>query len=495
MSGKKGGTDASTMEYGRIPPQATDLEQAVLGALMLEKDAFVIVGDILKSESFYDPAHQKIFAAVQALFRNGAPVDQLTVGEELKKKGLLEDIGGPYYLSLLTSKVASAVHIEFHAKIIAQKYIQRKLIGVCTELQQMAYDESVDVSDLIDKSQKAVFELFDDDISNKTVEIRDIIEEAMRGIESASERTDGISGVPSGFTALDGMTHGWQPSDLVIIAARPSMGKTALVLNMARNMAIDYHVPVAFFSLEMSAVQLVNRFIASETELGAEKLKRGNLSQEDWRHLHSKIKVLEDAPIYIDDTPALSVMDLRRKCRRLKQKYDIRLIVIDYLQLMTAGMDLKNNRVQEVSIISRSLKVIAKELNIPVLALSQLNRGVELRTGDNKKPMLADLRESGSIEQDADIVLFIHRPDYYGVSEDEEGNDVRGITKIIIAKHRNGAVGEINLRFNSAIVRFENIGNNGFLPQTLTIQSSLNNEDTTFESKVALDTGFDRPPF
>ena len=442
-------------EYGKIPPQAVDLEEAVLGALMLEKDAFAIVGDLLKPEVFYKEAHQRIFRAIQKLCINDDAVDLLTVSESLRQSGELEQVGGYSYLSQLTSRVASAVHIEFHVRIIIQKYLQRKLIGICTELQSMAYDDAVDVSDLIDKAQKAVFDIADSNIKKDTVEIAPIIEEAIKGIQSASERPDGINGVPSGFTALDAVTAGWQPSDLVIVAARPAMGKTAFVLSMARNMAVVHKQAVAIFSLEMSAVQLVTRLIAMETGLNSEKLKTGKLDKEDWQQLHARIKALVEAPILVDDTPALSIFELRAKCRRLKQKHNIQVLIIDYLQLMTAGADMRGNREQEVSMISRQLKIIAKELNIPVIALSQLNRGVEARP--DKKPMLSDLRESGSIEQDADMVMFIHRPEKYGIMEDNEGNSMKGIATIIIAKHRNGAVGEVNLRFRAELTLFEDL--------------------------------------
>ncbi len=461
-----------TSEYGKIPPQAVDLEEAVLGALMLEKDAFAVVGDLLKPECFYKDAHQRIFRAIHQLFINDDPVDLLTVSEKLKSSGELEQIGGYYYLSQLTSRVASAAHIEFHAKIIVQKYIQRKLIGVCTELQEMAYDEATDVADLVDKAQKSVFDIADGNIRKDTMEIAPVIEEAIRGIEAAGQRPDGISGIPSGYTALDEVTSGWQKSDLVIIAARPAMGKTAFVLSMARNMAVSFQQPIALFSLEMSSVQLVNRLIASETGLGSEKIKNGRLTEDEWIHLHSKIKSLISAPIYVDDTPALSIFELRAKCRRLKQKYDIKVVIIDYLQLMTAGADMRGNREQEVSLISRQLKIIAKELNIPVI----------------------DLRESGAIEQDADMVLFIHRPEKYGIMTDAQGMSLKGIADIIIAKHRNGAVGEIQLRFISELTRFcdlESVSpfhsdtSTGELV-TQTFSSKLNDEPVP-----ALDSGFD----
>ena len=469
-------------EYGKMPPQAVDLEEAVLGALMLERDAFSIVGDLLEPDAFYKDAHQKIFRAIHKLFLNDDPVDLLTVSEALKQSGELEQVGGYYYLSQLTTRVASAAHIEFHAKIIVQKYLQRKLIGVCTELQEMAYDEATDVSDLMDKAQKAVFDIADGNIKKDTAEIAPIIDEAIKGIQAAAEKPDGISGLPSGFNALDAVTSGWQPSDLVIIAARPSMGKTAFVLSMTRNMAVNHNQPIALFSLEMSSVQLVNRLIASETELGSEKIRNGKLSEEEWQQLHSKIKALIKAPIYVDDTPALSIFELRAKCRRLQQRYGIKVLIIDYLQLMTAGADMRGNREQEVSMISRQLKIIAKELNIPVIALSQLNRGVEQRTGDAKKPMLSDLRESGAIEQDADMVLFIHRPERYGIMEDSMGNSLKGIADIIIAKHRNGAVGEIQLRFRNELAQFCDLeevspfASGGSTVKTVTFGSRMNED-------------------
>ena len=481
-------------EYGKMPPQAVDLEEAILGSLMLEKDAFITVSDFLKPECFYKEAHQKIYRGIQNLSLNNEPVDILTVSEEMKRLGELEEIGGYYYLAQLTSTVASAAHIEFHARIVVQKYIQRELIRVCTDIQNKAYDEATDVADLVDMAQKQVFEIAEGNIKKETTAINALIDEAIKGIEIAGKRADGLSGVPSGFTALDEVTSGWQPSDLVIIAARPSMGKTAFVLSMTRNMAVNHNQPVALFSLEMSSVQLVNRLIASETELGSEKIRNGKLTEEEWQQLHSKIKALIKAPIYVDDTPALSIFELRAKCRRLQQRYGIKVLIIDYLQLMTAGADMRGNREQEVSMISRQLKIIAKELNIPVIALSQLNRGVEQRTGDAKKPMLSDLRESGAIEQDADMVLFIHRPERYGIMEDSMGNSLKGIADIIIAKHRNGAVGEIQLRFRNELAQFCDLeevspfASGGATVKTVTFGSRMN-EDAA-PQMPQLDTGF-----
>ncbi|MDR1273531.1 MAG: replicative DNA helicase [Odoribacteraceae bacterium] len=490
-------------EYGKMPPQALDLEEAVLGSLMLEKDAFITVSDLLKPDCFYKEAHQKIYQAVQSLAINSEPIDLLTVSEELKRGGNLEAVGGYYYLSQLTSRVASAVHIEFHARIIVQKYIQRELIRVSTEVQARAYDDATDVADLVDMAQKMVFEIAEGNIKKETSPIDVLIDQAVKNIEAAGARPDGMSGIPSGFVALDEITSGWQPSDLVIIAARPSMGKTAFVLSMARNMAVEHGVPIAVFSLEMSSIQLVNRLISSETELGSEKIRNGRLTTADWQQLHAKIARLVKAPIYVDDTPALSIFELRAKCRRLQQRYGIKALVIDYLQLMTAGADTRGNREQEVSTISRQLKIIAKELNIPVIALSQLNRGLEQR--DIKKPMLSDLRESGAIEQDADMVIFIHRPERFGVETDDEGNSLRGIAEIIIAKHRNGAVGDVVLRFRKELALFTNLESNSPFAGTSAISVSkpakrgaaaktakkMTSAASDTGDRVPLDTGFE----
>ncbi|MDR1415317.1 MAG: replicative DNA helicase [Odoribacteraceae bacterium] len=456
-------------EYGKMPPQALDLEEAVLGSLMLEKEAFVMVSDLLKPECFYKEAHQKIYQAIQSLAVNSEPIDLLTVSQELKRGGNLETVGGYYSLAQLTSRVASAVHIEFHARIIVQKYIQRELIRASTEIQAKAYDDATDVADLVDMAQKMVFEISEGNIKKETAPIDVLIDQALKHIAEIGAR-DGMSGTPSGFSALDEITSGWQPSDLVIIAARPSMGKTAFVLSMARNMAVEHETPIAIFSLEMSSMQLVNRLISSETELGSEKIRNGRLSTAEWQQVHAKIAQLVKAPIYVDDTPALSIFELRAKCRRLQQRYGIKMLIIDYLQLMTAGTDMRGNREQEVSTISRQLKIIAKELNIPVIALSQLNRSLEQR--DEKKPMLSDLRESGAIEQDADMVLFIHRPERFGIHTDDEGNSLKGIAQIIIAKHRNGTVGEVTLRFRGELALFTNLESDSPFANTSSITVS-----------------------
>ena len=479
-------------DYGRIQPQAPELEEAVLGALMIEKDAYSLVSEILRPESFYEHRHQLIYSAITDLAVNQKPVDILTVKEQLSKRGELEEVGGPFYITQLSSKVASSAHIEYHARIIAQKSLARELITFTSNIQSKAFDETLDVDDLMQEAEGKLFEISQQNMKKDYTQINPVIDEAYKLIQKAAARTDGLSGLESGFTKLDKMTSGWQNSDLIIIAARPAMGKTAFVLSMAKNIAVDYRNPVALFSLEMSNVQLVNRLIASETELSAEKLKTGRLTDEEWQQLHSRIKALVEAPILVDDTPALSIFELRAKCRRLKQKYGIKVLIIDYLQLMTAGADMRGNREQEVSLISRQLKIIAKELSIPVMALSQLNRGVESRP--DKKPMLSDLRESGSIEQDADMVMFIHRPEKYGITVDNEGNSLLGIATIIIAKHRSGAVGEVNLRFRAELTQFCD------LDTTSPFASSTSTGEIvtqTFSSKMndepvpALDQGFE----
>lgn len=441
-------------DLGRIPPQAIDVEEVVIGAVMIEPDAYSVVGDIIDGDCFYKEAHQHIFKAITELFAKSEPIDLLTVSDQLKKNGKLEEVGGMLYLSDLTTKVAGAAHIEHHAKIVHQKFLQRELIKTATRIQNEAFDDSIDVKELIDNAENSIYKLSQGSHKNDSSGINPILKAAIERLEQAALRKDAMSGLASGYTGIDKMTSGWQPADLIIIAARPAMGKTAFVLSMARNIALDYRKAVAVFSLEMSNLQLVNRFIVSETEISAEKIKTGQLADYEWEQLHTKIKNLHDAPIYLDDTPGLSVFELRAKCRRLKERYDIQVIIIDYLQLMSAqGMN-PGSRQEEVSIISRSLKMLAKELEIPVIALSQLNRGVESRVGDAKRPQLSDLRESGAIEQDADMVMMIHRPEYYGITEDSEGNSMVGMAEIIIAKHRNGSTGIVPLRFKAHLARF-----------------------------------------
>ena len=441
-------------DMGRLQPQARELEEAVLGALMLEKDAYSIVSEILKPECFYEKAHEKIYAAIVDLALSQRPVDMLTVTEQLKKRGELEDVGGPFYISQLTSKVASSAHIEYHARIIAQKYLARELISFTAMIQGKAFDETLDVEDLMQEAEGKLFEISQRNVKKDVTQINPVIKDAMEMLQKAALQKEGLSGLRTGFEGLDKMTSGWQNSDLIIIAARPAMGKTAFVLSMAKNMAVNFNTPVALFSLEMSNVQLVNRLIVNVCEIPGEKIKSGRLESYEWEQLDFKIKELYDAPIFVDDTPSLSVFELRTKARRLVREHGIKCIIIDYLQLMNAsGMNF-GSREQEVSTISRSLK----GLNIPIIALSQLNRGVEARQGvEGKRPQLADLRESGAIEQDADMVCFIHRPEYYKITEDERGNSLIGLAEIIIAKHRNGAVGDVRLRFKSEFAKFMNV--------------------------------------
>lgn len=455
------------VEHGRVPPQAVDLEEAVLGALMLEKDAVSAVIDILTPKVFYKDAHQRIFTAIKSLFGKSEPIDILTVTNELKSTGELEMVGGPYYITMLTSRIASAANVEYHARIIQQKHIQRDLIHISSEIIKEAYEDTTDVFNLLDKAEQNLFSISETSLRRNFEDMHSLVQQAIEDIESAKNSETHFRGVPSGFSELDRITSGWQKSDLVILAARPSMGKTALALSMARNMSVDFKKPMAFFSLEMSAVQLVTRLISSESEIVSGKLKSGNLAEHEWEQLNAKIRNLSEAKLFIDDTPALSIFELRAKCRRLKQQHNIEMVFIDYLQLMTAGGDNKGNREQEISQISRSLKALAKELDVPVLALSQLSRAVETRPGSSKRPILSDLRESGAIEQDADLVLFIYRPEYYKIDQFEDGSSTAGVTEVIIAKHRNGAVGDVKLKFIDKFARFEDYNqgsDSGFTP-------------------------------
>ena len=451
-------------DYGRIPPQAPELEKAVLAALMMERDAFSQVSELLKPESFYEHRHQLIFSAIADLAMAQKPVDLLTVKDQLEKRGELEEIGGPFYLAQLTSMVASAAHVEYHARIIAQKYLARELITFSNTVQSKAFDETIDVDDLMQETEGKLFEISQQNVKKDYTQINPVIREAYDSIKAAAGRPDGLSGLQSGFHDLDKITAGWQNSDLIIIAARPAMGKTAFMLSMAKNMAVNLRYPVAFFSLEMSNLQLVNRLIANTCEINSSKLRTGQLADFEWQQLDYKLNDLLDAPLFIDDTPSLSVFELRTKARRLVREHQVKLIIIDYLQLMNASGMTFYNRQEEVSTISRSLKGLAKELNIPIIALSQLNRSVENRIGekkesgaDSRRPQLSDLRESGAIEQDADMVCFIHRPEYYKIFADEQGHDLRGIAQIIIAKHRNGAIGDVSLRFIGEYTRFQNL--------------------------------------
>lgn len=468
-------------DFGRVPPQAIDMEEAVLGAIMLEKEAVIAILDILKPESFYKEAHSKIFKAISDLSAREFPVDLYTVTEELKAHNELDSVGGPVYLTQLTSKVVSAANVDYHARIVAQKYIQRELIRVSTEIQARAFDDTWDVTDLLDYSENELFQIAEGNIKKEVAPINIVIKEAIKEIEAAGKREDALVGIPSGFTKLDRLTSGWQKSELIIIAARPSMGKTALALSMARNMAVDHGKNVAIFSCEMSSMQLVNRLIIAETDIPGEKIRNGRLSEEEWKQLDTRIKKLVQAPIFIDDTPAISIFELRAKCRRLMAQRKLDVVIVDYLQLMS-GPDNAGSREQEVSNISRSLKSIAKELNVPIIALSQLNRSVEMR-GGTKRPLLSDLRESGAIEQDADMVVFIHRQEKFGILTFEDGSSTKGIAEIILAKNRNGPVDDVRLRFREERAQFvdldefdiDNLPEPGFAP-SITLGSKMNHD-------------------
>ena len=466
-----------SLEKGKLPPQAIDLEEVVLGAMMIDKKGVDEVIDILSADVFYKEAHQHIFDAIHTLFENSEPVDLLTVSSQLKRELKLDAVGGEFYLVQLTQKVSSSAHIEFHARIILQKYIQRSLIKISTEIIQDSYDETTDVFDLLDTAESKLYEITQGNIKRSSETAQQLVIQAKKKIEEIANK-EGLSGIPSGFEKVDKLTSGWQPSDLIIIAARPGMGKTALTLSMARNIAVDHNLPVAFFSLEMSSVQLITRLISSETGLSSEKLRTGNLEKHEWEQL--KVKGLEKAPLFIDDTPSLSIFDLRAKARRLSSQHGIKLIMVDYLQLMTAGGNKAGgNREQEISMISRNLKALAKELNIPVIALSQLSRAVETR-GGSKRPLLSDLRESGAIEQDADIVSFIYRPEYYKIDEwdDEERSPTDGQAEFIIAKHRNGGLDEIRLRFVGHLGKFENLETFNFSNEIHSSMNAAANDDT-----------------
>jgi replicative DNA helicase len=447
---------------GKIPPQAIDFEMAVLGAILLERDALPKVIDILKPEFFYKDAHTIIYEAVLSLFRDSQPVDLLTVSQFIKQQGKLEIIGGNAYLAELTTRVSSAANIEYHARIVAQKYILRELIRISGEIMTEAYDETTDVFQLLDKAEQSLFSLSETNLRRNFETMSSLTHKTIQRLEELKTKGTAVTGIPSGFKALDSMTAGWQKSDLIIIAARPSMGKTAFTLNIARNAALLNHSPVAIFTLEMSAIQLAQRLLFAEAEINLSKGRTGNLSVQEWNQLNAHIGEISKAPIYIDDTPALSIMECRAKSRRLKAEKGIQLIIIDYLQLMR-GDNRSGNREQEIAMISRSLKELAKELDIPIIALSQLSRAVETR-GSDKKPMLSDLRESGSIEQDADMVMFLYRPEYYGFQTLEDGTPTEGICQVIIGKQRHGPVGEISLFFDKNYGKFRDF-QTSFTPQ------------------------------
>ncbi len=480
---KRGESDRKTITdpTGKLPPNDTLVEETVLGELMLEKDAYMNVSDLLVPESFYDPINQKIYEAIQSLGLNQRPIDMLSVTEQLRVNGTLDEVGGAIHITELTTRVYSAANVEYHAKIIANKYLARRLITFATDVESKAFDESNDVDELMQHAEGQLFEISQTQLKRDVTQIDPVLNLALEQIQLAGQSESGLSGLKTGYTMLDKMTSGWQNSDLIIIAARPAMGKTAFVLSMAKNMAIDYNIPIAIFTLEMANVQLVKRLLSNIADLEGEKIKSGQLSVEEQDRLNDRLRNVYSAPLYLDETPGLSITELRTKARRLVRERGVKMIMIDYLQLMTAsGMKL-GSREQEVSTISRSLKALAKELDIPIIALSQLNRSTETR--EDKRPVLSDLRESGAIEQDADIVCFIHRPEYYTRSgEDASGNDIRGKAELIIAKHRSGAVGDVDLRFVKQFARFENW--EGTIDPTHGVPSADSRTNVKRESKM-----------
>ncbi|MDI9363550.1 MAG: replicative DNA helicase [Flavobacterium sp.] len=457
---RKTTVDLGTMAFGKVPPQARDLEEAVLGAIMLEKSAFDTVSEILKPECFYVEAHEHIFRCMMSLQQKSQPIDILTVVEELRFKELLEAVGGPYFVTKLTNTVVSTANIDTHARIVLQKFIQRELIRISGEIIGDAYEDSTDVFDLLNESEEKIFNVTKHFLKADYKEMSTALAQAVTRIDEMRTKTEQLSGVPSGFPSLDRITYGWQSTDLIILAARPSVGKTAFALNLTRNAALNSVKPTAvgFFSLEMSAAQLVQRILSAESEIPLEKITRGKMEDHEYQQLHTKgIKRLESAPIYIDDTAALNIFEFRAKARRLVNKHKVGIIIIDYLQLMSGSTDNKNgNREQEISNISRNLKALAKELNIPIIALSQLSRAVETRK-ESKIPQLSDLRESGAIEQDADMVMFIYRPEYHDIHNNADGESTKGETHIRIAKHRNGSLDNVILQAHLHIQRFEDI--------------------------------------
>ena len=487
--------------YGHLQPQALEVEKAVLGALMIDKDAYAIVCELLYPESFYEPRNQKIYTAIRDLSIAEKPVDIMTVTDQLAKMGELENVGGPVYITELSARVSSSANIEYHAHIIAQKSLARQLISFSSDIETKAFDETIDVDELMQHAEGALFELSQKNRKKGYTQIDPVITQAVMVIQEAAKNKNGMTGIPSGYHDLDDKTSGWQDSDLVIIAGRPAMGKTAFALSMAKNIATDYKVPIAFFSLEMSNQQLVNRLLSNVCEIEGKIILNGQLQPDEWERLDKRVNKLLGAPLYVDDTAGLSVFELRTKARRLVREHGVKIIMIDYLQLMNANGMRFTSRQEEVSTISRSLKGLAKELNIPVIALSQLNRGVESREGlDGKRPQLSDLRESGAIEQDADMVLFVHRPEYYHIYQDDNGHDLHGMAQIIIAKHRKGATGDVLLTFRGEYTRFENpedsrLGNRAPVGGGEIVGSKLNGGDNNvpYDSDSPFPAGNEMP--
>lgn len=458
---------------GKLTPQAVEFEEAVLGALMIDDNAISMVLDFLSPKMFYVDANQQICRAIYKLFNLAQPIDLLTVTDLLRKEKLLDVVGGASYLASLTNRITSSANIEYHARIVMEKFILRELIRNCSSIITDAYDDPQDVLALLDQTETKIFDIIESNFNRDSKVLSDVVKTALDELNAMRQDSDRMRGVPTGIRAIDEKTAGWQKSSLIVVAARPGMGKTSFVLSVARNAALDYDIPVAFFSLEMPASQLAHRLFAMESGINAEKITKGTLNDDEWTRLMVGIGKLETSKLIIDDTPALSVFDLRAKCRRLKHKYDIQLIIIDYLQLMQGNVEINRsgNREQEISHISRSLKALSKELDVPVIALSQLNREAEKR-GNMRRPMLQDLRESGAIEQDADLVLFIYRPEYYHLDTFEDETPAVGLAEIMFEKNRHGSTGNVRVRFNKKFTRFTDI-DEGIFP---------GDEDLTSES-------------
>lgn len=448
---------------GKVQPNAKGLEDVVLGAVMIDKEALATSVELLEPVHFYVPLNKMIFEAILQLFENSLPVDLLTVTEQMKKNGTIEKIGGSKYLVNLTIQISSAANIETYCRIILEKAIQRELIRISSDIATQAFKDTTDVFELLDYAEKGIFGVTEGHIKKNYEKMSVLIAKALEHIKNINEENS-LQGIKSHYHELDELLGGFQPSDLIILAARPSVGKTALALNIARNIAVDEEKTVAIFSLEMGAEQLVSRLISSEAEINSRNLTRGKMDEQDYERLVNNLTKLEKSKIFIDDNPTLTTFELRSKCRRLKSNHNLELVLIDYLQLMHSSSE-KGNREQEISSISRALKSLAKELKIPIIALSQLSRSVESRTGENRKPILSDLRESGAIEQDADVVMFIHRDDYTGITEDDEGNNIEGLAEVLVRKHRNGPTGNVTLMFEKDYTRFKNFNKNTNLTQ------------------------------
>lgn len=490
--GKQPKIDFNSIMYGKVPPQAIELEEAVLGAIMLETDKLAETLEIIQAtDCFYVEAHQKIYACIRNLFDKGIPVDLLTVSEELRKNDELELVGGAYYLTKLTMNVVSSANVEHHARIIMEKFIMRELIRNSSDIIGSAYDASTDVFDLLDTAETRLYDITDKHLRKNFISLKEVLVKTVKEIEEAKNKKDDVTGVPTGFQELDKLTSGWQKNALIVVAARPAVGKTAFCLNLAMNAAMNSSkpFPVAFFSLEMGAGELVKRMLAAQTEVNMDAITKGRMQDHEFIQMQQRMSKLASSPIYLDDQAAINIFELRAKARRLKQRHGIEMIIIDYLQLMSGSSANGGNREQEISKISRDLKSLAKELAIPIIALSQLNRSVESRT-TSKVPQLSDLRESGAIEQDADMVIFLYRPEYYGVNNDENGQSIEGETHIYIAKNRSGSTDTVKLKFIKEYQKFVDLEtgfNNGFY----NARAGISQDPSDFDkSKLYIQDGF-----